>query len=134
MQRRIFSLFAITLLLFGVLGWAQDTRGTISGRVMDPSGAVLAGAQVLVTNTSMGTKSNITTNTDGIYRAPLLPPGMYSVEISAPGFKKALRNDIEFRVADRLEINMTLEIGTSEQAVTVTAEVPLLNSETASLG
>src|SRR5215470_12055772 len=133
MQRRIFSLIAITLLL-AAAGLAQDTRGAISGRVTDPSGAVISGAQVMVTNTAMGTRSAITTNSEGIYRAALLQPGMYQIEVTAAGFKKLVRNDIEVRVADRLDINMTMEIGASEQSITITAETPLLNSETASVG
>src|SRR5512134_3116030 len=103
MQRRVFSLLLIAFVLFSVAGWAQATRGTSSGRVTDPSSAVVPGAQVVVTNTAMGTKSNLTTNAEGIFRAPLLPPGIYSDEISAPGFKKAMRGDIELRIADRLE-------------------------------
>src|SRR5215467_7024198 len=133
MQRRIFSLLAIALLL-AAAGLAQDTRGAISGRITDPSGAVVAGAQVTVTNSGMGTRTALTTNSEGIYRASLLPPGMYQIEVTAAGFKKVVRNDIEVRVADRIDVNMTLEIGASEQAITITAETPLLNAETASLG
>jgi hypothetical protein len=131
---KVFSLLATLALLTSASAWSQDTRGTISGRVLDPSGSVIPGATVLVSNTAMGTKTALTTNADGIYRAPLLPPGSYSVEVTAQGFKKALRNDVEVRVADRIEIDITLEIGASEQQVTVTSEVPLLNAETASLG
>jgi len=133
MLRRIFSLVAIAFLL-AAAGWAQDTRGAISGRVTDPSGAVIAGAQVAVINSAMGTRATITTNSEGIYRATLLQPGIYQIEVTAAGFKKLVRNDIEVRVADRLDVNMTMELGAPEQSITITAETPLLNSETASLG
>ena len=71
MPSRIFSLIAILCLLTAGSVWSQDTRGTITGRVTDPSGAVIAGAKVVVTNAAMGTKIDLTTNAEGIYRAPL---------------------------------------------------------------
>jgi len=134
MLHRIRSLMAILTLLAGAVAWSQETRGTITGRVTDPSGAVIPGATVVVTNTAMGTKTNISTNQDGIYQAPFLIPGMYQVEAVSAGFKQAVRGNIELRVADRLEVNLELQIGASDQSVTVTAETPLLNSETASVG
>lgn len=134
MRSRIFSLGAIFLLLTASLSWSQDTRGTITGRVTDPSGAVIAGAAVVVTNTAMGTKATLNTSADGIYRASFLSPGTYEIEVIARGFKRVLRNGVEVHVADRLDINIAMEIGASEQQVTVTSEVPLLNTESASLG
>src|SRR5262249_48970154 len=116
------------------LSWAQETRGTINGRVTDPSGAVIPGAAVVVTNTAMGTKTSVTTNQDGIYQAPFLIPGLYNVEANSQGFKQAVRGTIEVPVADRLEVSLELQVGASDQSVTVTAETPLLNSETASVG
>ena len=113
--------------------WSQDARGTILGKISDPSGAVVPGAQVVVVNVAMGTKTNLTTNAEGYYLAPLLIPGTYRVEVTLTGFKKAVR-DVEVRVGDRLDISVALEIGASDQQVTVTAETPLLNAETASLG
>ncbi|MBI4891733.1 MAG: carboxypeptidase regulatory-like domain-containing protein [Acidobacteria bacterium] len=128
------AIIAVLVLLAGVPMWAQDARGTISGRVTDPSGAILAGAQVVVTNIAMGTKTSLATNNEGRYLAPVLPPGMYQVEVTATGFKKAVRSDVELRIGDRLDVSMTMEIGAQEQSVTVTGELPLLNSETASIG
>src|SRR5436190_11990581 len=107
MPRRHFTFLAVLCLLTAAIGWSQDTRGAISGRVTDPSGSIIAGAQVTVTNPAMGTKAALTTNADGIYRAPLLQPGKYTIEVSAPGFKKAVRSDVEVRVADRLDINIS---------------------------
>ncbi len=126
-------LTVLLCLLVANLGWSQDARGTILGKISDPSGAVIPGAQVVVVNVAMGTKTTLTTNADGYYLAPLLIPGAYRVEVTLSGFKKAVR-DVEVRVGDRLDISIALEIGTSDQQVTVTAETPLLNAETASLG
>ncbi len=134
MINRISSLIAVFVLLCGLQAWGQDARGTILGRVSDPSGAVIANAEVVVTNEAMGTRSVLTTNAEGLYLAPLLSPGQYRVEVSSAGFKKALRSGIELRIADRLDISVILEVGAADQSVTVTAEAPLLNSESASLG
>ena len=134
MLRRIISPTAILIVLACGLGWSQDTRGTINGRISDPSGALIPGASVVVTNVAMGTRATFKTNQDGYYQAPLLMPGTYQIEVSVTGFKKAVRDAIEVRVADRLEVNIALEIGSSELSVTVTGEVPLMNTESASLG
>lgn len=100
----------------------------------DQSGAVIAAANVVVTNTAMGTRSTLSTNSDGLYRAIFLSPGCYNIEVTAPGFKKSVRNSLEVRVADRLDINIALELGASEQQITVVGENPILNTESASLG
>jgi hypothetical protein len=134
MKSRIFSLIAIVCLLAVVVGWSQDTRGTISGRVTDPSGAVIPGAQVVVINVAMGNKTELTTNADGLYQATFLIGGIYRIEAAAQGFKKIVREGVEVRIAERLEINLALEVGGSEQSVTITAEAPLLNVESASAG
>src|SRR5260370_13887085 len=88
--------------------WSQDTKGTITGRVTDPSGSVIPGAQVVVTNSAMGTKSDLTTNAEGIYRAAALSPGIYQIEVVASRFKKALRPNAELRLAEPLHGNITL--------------------------
>ena len=134
MPSRIYAMIGILCLLTAGSVWSQDTKGTITGRVTDPSGSVIPGAQVVVTNSAMGTKSDLATNAEGIYRAPALSPGIYQIEVVATGFKKAVRPGIEVRVADSLAVNVALEIGASEQSVTVSTEAALLNAESASLG
>jgi len=132
MLRRI--LFSVCFLIACAGVWGQETRGTISGLITDPSGAVIPGATVVVTNVAMGTKANLSANENGIYQAPYVLPGIYQVDAASAGFKKIVRENIELRVADHLEVNIELQIGNSDQSVTVTAETPLLNSESASVG
>ena len=134
MRSRIFSLSGFIFLLAASLSWSQDTRGSITGRVTDQSGAVIASATVVVTNTAMGNRSTLNTNADGLYRAIFLSPGLYNIEVTAPGFKKSVRNAVEVRVADRLDINIVMELGASEQQITVVSDNPILNTESASLG
>ncbi len=113
---------------------AQEARGTLVGRVADASGAVIPGAAVEVTNTAMGTKLSLVTNSEGFYQAPYLIPGLYHVAVEAPGFKKLVRDGLEVRVNDRVEVNITLEVGQSTESITVTGETPLLETASASLG
>ncbi len=133
MLRRIFSLIAITMIL-ATMGWAQETRGTIVGRVSDASSAVIPNAEVQVTNKAMGTSVSLKTNQEGLYTAPLLLPGLYQVTVTASGFKKLVRDNVELRVADRIEVNGTMELGAAEQSITVAESAPLLGTETASMG
>jgi hypothetical protein len=133
MSSRKHSLLAI-LFLAAVSSWAQDTRGAISGRIADTTGAVVPNANVVVSNPSTGARLTILSGADGIYRAPLLSPGNYTIEVSAAGFKKAVRQNVEVHVADRLDIAIVLEVGAAAEQVTVTADNPLLNTESASTG
>ena len=87
---RIRTIAVVFVLILSCSLWAQDTRGMISGRVLDPTGAAVPGAVVVVSNPAMATRATLTTTADGIYRAPFLSPGLYDIEVSAAGFKKAL--------------------------------------------
>src|SRR3954449_12294454 len=72
----------------------QESRGTITGRIADPNGAVVPNATVSIKNVETNIESTITTNDEGIYVAPLLNPGKYAVSVAASGFKKSLRDQI----------------------------------------
>lgn len=133
MQRRMVSLSAMVILL-AVIGWSQETRGTIVGRITDVSGAVIPNADILVTNQAMGTTVTLKTNQEGFYTVPLLLPGTYQVKVTATGFKTFLRSDVLLQIADRIEVNATLEVGAAEQSLTVSGTTELLGTETASLG
>ena len=134
MRNLVFSLSVLVGLLTSSLLLGQDTRGTISGLITDPSGAVVPGAQVAVINAAMGTRANAVSSTEGIYRVALLQPGTYQVEVTAQGFKKAVRSAVTVRVADRLDLSIALELGAPDQTINVTSELSLLNSESASVG
>lgn len=68
-------------------------------------------AEVLVVNRAMGTTATLKTNTDGLYSAPLLLPGVYDVPVIASGFKRYTRDNVQLQGADRLEVNIALELG-----------------------
>jgi hypothetical protein len=113
---------------------AQEARASLVGKVLDASGAVVPGANVEVLNKAMGTRLSLTTNEGGLYQAPFLIPGLYQVTAQPTGFKRFVRDNIELRVNDRVEVDIVLEVGSPDQSVTVSAETPLLNTESASLG
>lgn len=133
MKSRIVWILGLCAML-ALAGMAQDPRGAITGIVTDPSGAVVPNARVEVINKAMGTRQTLTTNDAGVYNALYLIPGQYQVVVEIPGFKKAIRDNIEVRVDDRVAVNIQLEVGATEQSITVTEETPLLATETASLG
>ncbi|MBE0660232.1 MAG: TonB-dependent receptor [Bryobacteraceae bacterium] len=134
MLPRLLAVLTLAALMAAPAALAQEARGTIVGRVVDASGSIVPNATVEVTNKAMGTKLTLTTTEAGLYQAPFLIPGIYRVEASLTGFKKYVRDDIELRVNDRIEVAIQLEVGTTEQSVTVTGETPLLSTESASLG
>jgi len=125
--------FTLALLLVSSAS-AQDGRGTILGRVSDASDASVPGASIEAVNKATGVRIRSKSNAQGNYEISFLLPGLYRLEVEAPGFKKFVRDDIELRVGDRLKLDFTLEIGQLADTVTVTAETPLLEAATASLG
>jgi hypothetical protein len=117
-----------------VLLSAQEARGTITGIVLDPSKGVLPRASVTITNVAMGTNVELATNEVGFFEAPYLIPGTYRITVEMAGFKKYVRDNVEVRVGDRLELELPLELGGAQEEVTVVAETPLLQTTNASLG
>ena len=113
---------------------AQESRGIITGTVVDASKALVPGATVTVENVAMGTTATAVTNERGFFEAPYLIPGTYRITVELTGFKTLVREGVQVRVGDRLQIELPLEVGGAEERVTVTAEAPLLETNSASLG
>ena len=113
---------------------AQEFRGTVLGRVVDASNAVVPNAAVTVTNTATNTSLNTQSGADGAYMVPFLIPGPYRVTAEAAGFKKAVRDGIEVRVQDRLTVDLMLQVGATSESVEVTASAPLLEANSATMG
>ena len=113
---------------------AQESRGEIDGRILDPSGAVVVGANVVATNPATGTSAAAKTNQDGIYSIAYLLPGTYTVEVEMTGFKKLERPGIEVRVNDKVNLELRLEVGATAETVEVTGTPPVLETNEVSLG
>jgi Carboxypeptidase regulatory-like domain len=126
-------LIAIALLASALS--AQTTGlGTISGRVTDPTGAVIPGAHITVTNTATGVAVSVPSNVDGLYLVGNLVPGPYKIGVSAKGYKDLLRQGITL-VSDASEtVDLSLAVGQSSQEVTVYADASLLNLSSGSDG
>ena len=113
---------------------AQDFRGTIAGRISDAQGGRLPGATVTAVHVATNVESTTTTDAAGDYAIPYLAPGVYRVTVELQGFKKVVRDKVEVRIGDRLQIDLALEVGQLEETVTVSAETPLLETRTGSAG
>jgi hypothetical protein len=120
--------------LAGTVARAQEFRGTISGAIADPTGAVVAGASVTVKETQTGTVNRTVSDAAGQYVVPFLLPGEYSITISDAGFKTVTRTGITLQSQEHPIINLTLTVGEASQTVTVTAEAPLVDQANASVG
>jgi hypothetical protein len=123
------ALFLACLPLF-----AQTYNGRILGAVTDQTGAVLAGAEVVITDTQRGVTRTLTTDQAGEYVAPDLSPGIYKVHAAAKGFKSVERLDVQLEVAKDVRIDLALQPGEITETVVVTGEVPLLDTTSSVLG
>jgi len=117
-----------------VAGLAQETRGTLVGRIADSSGAVIPGATVVAENQATGVKAEAAANQDGLYQIRYLLAGFYQVSVTQPGFKTSVRRDIEIRIGDRVELNLVLEVGAVGEKIEVVGQTPLLETASASMG
>lgn len=131
MKILVFNCGFIALLL-APLAWAQDAE--LNGSVRDPTGAVVPNAEVRALNKGTGTNRTTKTNDSGLYVLQSLQPGAYEVEISAGGFKKFVRTDLELHVAQKATLDFTLEIGDVRESVSVTAGTETLETSTTQLG
>jgi hypothetical protein len=112
----------------------QTTTGSIVGTVTDPSGAVISGASLTVTNVDTGIAVKATSDATGNYVVTPLSIGRYSVTVEAPGFKRSVRTDITVNVQDRVRVDAALEVGAVTDTVEVAAAAPLLQTDTSYLG
>src|ERR1041385_8786307 len=125
----------ISCLLLSCAGFAlaQSAAGTITGTVSDPAGAVVANAPIEAKNTSTGTVYNAQTSGTGNYTIAQMPVGTYEISVSAPGFKKAVRTGVEVVSLTTFRVDFTLQIGATTESVTITADAPLLKTESGEL-
>ena len=118
--------------LAGTALFAQTAE--ITGRVIDPTGAVVPEAHVTISNVETGAHYASPTNSEGYFSAPRLDPGKYKVEVKAAGFKPVVRSGIVLQVEQVARLDFTLELGNVNEQVEVSGTAPLVESETSSLG
>ena len=123
------SVFAVlSLTVFAVMAFGQIDRGTISGSVKDPSGAVVPGAKVQIIQVDTNSTIDLVTNQEGLYTAPNLPVTTYKVSVQKEGFATFLREPVVVRSRNEVRVDAVLQPGAVTENVTVTAEAPVLDT------
>ncbi len=126
------ALVAVVALSAPVL--AQQTTGTVTGRITDAQQAAVPGVTVTATNTATGFSRSDVTTSEGLYRIAALPVGTYDIKAELQGFKATEHKGVAIVVASSIELPLTLEVGSMSESVSVTAEAPLINKTESSVG
>jgi hypothetical protein len=123
--------------LLGVLSMpaaGQEVSASITGRIIDPTGAVVVNGTITARDINRGTTWPTTTNSEGIYAFPRIPAGTYEIRISAPGFRTAVQAGVELEVNQRARLDVQLDVGSLTETVEVSASVALLQTDTTQVG
>lgn len=126
--------FALTLTWVAMPSWSQEVRATVGGRVTDPAGAVIPGAEVAVISEQTGVRQTTQSNAEGNWVVQFLIPGRYRLTVAAPGFKTTDFSSVELLSGDIKQIDAQLQVGQALQSVEVTAEAPLIDTTAATSG
>ena len=127
------TLIATLLFCFSQLSSGQAVNGTLLGTVTDTTGATIAGAKAVATQTSTGATHESMTNESGNYTFPDLQPGPYTVAIEAKGFKKALQQNIDLASNSSTRVDIVVQPGNVTETVEVTTAPPLLQTDRADI-
>lgn len=136
MTKLSFRVAALTafIAMFCLTGFGQaGVTGSISGAVTDPTGAVVAGASVVVKNNATGAEDTLTTSDNGTFNVPALNTGLYTVTVTAAGFKRAVVTEVKVDVGKPSSVNIALEVGAPTESVTVVGAGELLQTQTANV-
>ena len=134
MAFRQLALVLFVVILTAARAGAQQDAATVTGEVTDPSGAVVPGATVTVTNVGTGIALTTVTNASGLYTLPGLRPGDYTVVIELQGFSQFARTGLTLQVAQVVRLDARLQTGNLTEAVEVAAATPLLQTTISSRG
>ena len=127
-------LSALVCVVLCAPGMAQVASAELSGTVLDSSGAAVANVKVTATNTATNLAREGVTDGSGRYVITLLPAGDYTVSAEAPGFRKLVQSGLVLQINQQARLDLSLELGHASETVEVTAQAPLLESESSSLG
>ena len=126
-------LAAALLMTLSLSASAQQDMGVITGLVTDPSGGAIVGARITVTNLDTNETRTVVTSEAGVYTVGPLRVGRYSVTAEMQGFKRAVYPEIRLSAQDRARADIRMEVGDVVEAVSVTAEIPVLQAESSTL-
>jgi len=127
-------LIAFVLVLSASLAWAQLYSGSIVGVVSDPSGAVIPGTKITLTDEEKGFTFNAETDASGRYLFRSVPPGLYKVAVTAQGFQGQTRTGVRIDVNQNASVDFSLQLSTGAQSVNITTEAPLLSTQDSATG
>jgi hypothetical protein len=130
----LISLISMLLVSVAMRPIHAQVTAQIAGTIEDPQHAAVIGANVVVTNEATGLARKTVTNESGGYTVALLQPGTYRINVEAPGFRPLSRAGVLLQVAQTATVNLSLQVGTDVQTVSVTEEVPLLDTSTDAIG
>lgn len=116
---------------FAVAVFAQAGGSTaeITGRILDPNGAVLPDATVTATDTAKNISRSTKSDENGEYRLLSLPPGTYQIKVEASGFKTQIKSDFQVTVGQTVDLDFSMQVGNQSETVTVTSEAPVIETE-----
>jgi hypothetical protein len=112
----------------------QSMRATLTGRVTDPTGAIVPNAEITITDTATGVKTIVTSNSEGFYTAPFLSPGPYQISVTRSGFQNYLHTGLVLDTEQTVTENIVLKVGSVNETVTVHGGTPLIDLATANSG
>ncbi len=127
----------LLLLVVGLttgLAVAQSDQGSIAGTILDSSGAVVVGAEITVTGAQTGVTFKVNSSSNGAYRIPYVPVGVYDVGVIASGFRKAERKGLLVQINSTASLDITLEPGDVKETMTVVVDAPSVQTESSDIG
>jgi hypothetical protein len=134
-MKNLFTRLLLTaLVLLAVPGYAQQGRGTILGLITDASGAPVADAAVRVTNIATNATLETRSTGEGLYQAPNLAVGEYTVTVEKQGFRKVVRSGLQLQVDQRAQVDIRLDVGQVTESIEVQGEAPLVDTSNTSIG
>ena len=133
-MRKAIACVCLSYLVFAVAVFAQANRASISGTIKDPSGAVIVGVDVTAKNIETNVETAAVSNNDGIYLLPNLPPGTYELTFRKTGFKEVVQPSVTLISTQAAGIDVSMQVGAASENVTVTADAPVLDTQSASIG
>lgn len=124
----------LSFLLFAGAVWAQSTNAQLTGAITDTSAAAIADARIIATNTSTNIESEASSNGEGLYRIPLLPPGTYRILVQKEGFRPVSQSGIMLNVNQTARLDFAMQVGDVKETLAVVAEPALLQTDDSALG
>src|SRR5213592_1409671 len=124
----------LCVVLSSVVPVIAQTQAAISGVIHDPTGAVIPGVSVTVTNPATNVARSVISNDAGVYNVPSLQPGRYNIKVELPGFRTITQNDVELQIQQSARLDFTLQVGDVSQTVEVEGTTALIATENATVG